>query len=373
MATVAEEATVPAEKPAPPQEEVSKEAPESHEQPTPAPEAEPEEHQHHVLEAESTDESNTSDFDYDSLYGTDEEGASATTSLSDSVRNYRYENGRRYHAYKAGAWVFPNDEIQLEQMDLFHHIFMLRLKGKLFLAPIEHPQKIMDVGTGTGIWAMQVAEEFEGAAVMGNDLSPVQPTWVPPNILFEVDDFNEPWLHTPESYDFIHSRDLHMAVDDWTNFVGQVYEKLKPGGWYESQEHTVEITSDDGSVPEDNVLKAWVRGLEKISDLIKKDCHPHKYIDQKMKDAGFINLHKEYFKLPIGTWPQSKVDKEIGAFNLVNMLEAAEGFTLKGFTEILGWEVPVVQKMIVDIRKNLKKKDFHMYFRFCVIYGQKPE
>ncbi|KAF3924416.1 hypothetical protein AA313_de0207226 [Arthrobotrys entomopaga] len=215
----------------------------------------------------------------------------------------------------------------------------------------------MDVGTGTGIWAMQVAEEFEGAAVMGNGKT------VPPNILFEVDDFNEPWLHTPESYDFIHSRDLHMAVDDWTNFIGQVYEKLKPGGWYESQEHTVEITSDDGSVPEDNVLKEWVRGLEDISGRIKKDCHPHKYIDQRMKDAGFIHVHKEYFKLPIGTWPRDKIDKEIGAFNLVNMLEAAEGFTLKGFTEILGEDVGKVQKMIVDIRKNLKKKDFHMYFR----------
>jgi ubiquinone/menaquinone biosynthesis C-methylase UbiE len=34
-------------------------------------------------------------------------------------------------------------------------MFNILLDGKLFLAPIgDHPQKVMDVGTGTGIWAM---------------------------------------------------------------------------------------------------------------------------------------------------------------------------------------------------------------------------
>lgn len=36
-----------------------------------------------------------------------------------------------------------------------HHMFTLLFDGKLFLAPIPpNPQKVIDVGTGTGIWAM---------------------------------------------------------------------------------------------------------------------------------------------------------------------------------------------------------------------------
>ena len=30
------------------------------------------------------------------------------------------------------------------------------LKGKLFLAPIKDPKRILDIGTGTGIWAMEM-------------------------------------------------------------------------------------------------------------------------------------------------------------------------------------------------------------------------
>lgn len=35
-----------------------------------------------------------------------------------------------------------------------HHTMSLALDGKLYLAPLENPKKILDVGTGTGIWAM---------------------------------------------------------------------------------------------------------------------------------------------------------------------------------------------------------------------------
>lgn len=44
-------------------------------------------------------------------------------------------------------------------MDLGHHIYRLLLKGELHLAPIsDHPQRVLDLGTGTGIWALDFAE-----------------------------------------------------------------------------------------------------------------------------------------------------------------------------------------------------------------------
>ncbi|EWC47305.1 hypothetical protein DRE_03424 [Drechslerella stenobrocha 248] len=303
---------------------------------------------------------------------------SATTSLTESVRDYEYENGRRYNGFKRGEWVVPNDDIQQEQLDLMHHVFTLRLGGKLYLAPLNKPQKIMDVGTGTGIWAIQMAEEFPEAAVMGNDLSPIQPNWVPPNVCFEVDDFNEPWLQTPGSYDFIHSRDCHGAVVDWPVFISNAYKVLKPGGWYESHEHTVEITTDpeegpEHQVPEDNILKEWVVNLVTAAESIGKMLHAHPHIPTWMEDAGFVNIKREYTRLPIGTWPKDPVEKEIGAFNLINMLDATEGYTVALYTRVLNKTAEETAQAIKDIKKNLKNKKFHMYFRFAVTYGQKPE
>lgn len=60
-------------------------------------------------------------------------------------------------------------------MDLTHAEMMLLLDNNLFLAPIKTPQRVIDLGTGTGIWAIDFADIAPEAQVIGNDLSPIQP------------------------------------------------------------------------------------------------------------------------------------------------------------------------------------------------------
>lgn len=43
-------------------------------------------------------------------------------------------------------------------MDLVHHLYRLLAGGQLYFAPIDNPQRVLDLGTGTGIWAMDFAE-----------------------------------------------------------------------------------------------------------------------------------------------------------------------------------------------------------------------
>lgn len=54
----------------------------------------------------------------------------------------------------------PNDEEEQDRMDLLHHVFLLILGGELFVSPIERNglQRVLDLGTGTGIWAIDFAE-----------------------------------------------------------------------------------------------------------------------------------------------------------------------------------------------------------------------
>ena len=54
----------------------------------------------------------------------------------------------------------------------------LTMNGKLFFAPIgDNPGRILDIGTGTGIWAIDVGDEYPNAEIIGTDISPTQPSW----------------------------------------------------------------------------------------------------------------------------------------------------------------------------------------------------
>jgi len=57
---------------------------------------------------------------------------------------------------------------------MHHEILLQMMEGKLHLAPLEDPQWILDVGTGTGIWAIDAADMYPSAEVIGTDLRCVE-------------------------------------------------------------------------------------------------------------------------------------------------------------------------------------------------------
>jgi SAM-dependent methyltransferase len=161
--------------------------------------------------------------DGDSALGS--ENGSSTTSLASSITKYRLENGRTYHAYKDGKYVFPNDEPEQERLDLQHHICSITFDGRLFSCPIDAAttKRVLDVGCGTGIWVTDYADEWPQASVLGIDLSPIQPAFVPPNAQFQVDDVEEDWTFG-ESFDFIYARMMTGSLQNWDRFFDQCYK-----------------------------------------------------------------------------------------------------------------------------------------------------
>ncbi|KAI8710914.1 hypothetical protein NCS52_01520100 [Fusarium sp. LHS14.1] len=76
----------------------------------------------------------------------------------------------------------PNDDRQQEAEDLMHEVYRIILNNELYEALIgDNPQRVLDLGCGTGIWAIEFADMHLSADVLGVDLSPIQPNYVPPN------------------------------------------------------------------------------------------------------------------------------------------------------------------------------------------------
>jgi hypothetical protein len=53
--------------------------------------------------------------------------------------------------------------------------------------------------------------------------SPIQPTWLPPNCHFEVDDAEKEWTFPPNHFDFIHVRNVAQGIQNWDKLMEQVY------------------------------------------------------------------------------------------------------------------------------------------------------
>lgn len=44
--------------------------------------------------------------------------------------------------------------MEADRLDMVHEMTLAIMDRKLYLAPLKSPQRVIDLGTGTGIWAI---------------------------------------------------------------------------------------------------------------------------------------------------------------------------------------------------------------------------
>ncbi|RSM14757.1 hypothetical protein CDV31_005339 [Fusarium ambrosium] len=303
-------------------------------------------------------------------------GNSSTASLASTILEYRMLNGRRYHSERGNAqyWV-SNDEQSNAALDINHHVMTLMYGEKLYKAPLKKDiQMAVDIGTGTGIWAIDFADEFPNTKVIGTDISAIQPSWIPPNLEFQIDDCTQEWTFQENSLDFVHMRFLVGSIVDWPALYKQAYRCLKPGGWIESHEASPSIGSDDGSVVPTSAMGQWGqiffeggRRLNRSFSILED-----KLQTEGMKEAGFVNMEEEEIKVPIGGWPTDLKLKQAGQYFQAAILQDIEG-TLMFIADLLGWSKAEVDLFGEHYRREIKSNKIHGYFLQKVVWAQKPE
>ena len=226
------------------------------------------------------------------------------TSLASDIRKGVIENGRTYASYGKNIQGMPIDEQEQDRNDLQHAKFMLLLGARLHLAPIsDEPQKILDLGTGSGIWSIDMADRFPSATVTGVDIAPTMPNWVPPNVHFEIEDVEEPWLFRKESFDFIFGRELLMAIHDWPRLIQQAYDHLKPGGYLELEMTFPHPYCQDGSL--DLETSAYAESCRLLFECGRKLGAPWEASmewKEQFTAVGFEEVTETILPIPIGRW-----------------------------------------------------------------------
>ncbi|RYC63364.1 hypothetical protein CHU98_g2838 [Xylaria longipes] len=290
------------------------------------------------------------DTDADSAVS-DVNQAQSSTSVTSSVYNFVQEHGRTYHRYKEGKYWMPNDEREQER---------LVFGNRLALAPVQEPAKVLDFGTGTGTWAIEFAIQHPGSDVLGTDLSPIQPEYVPPNCRFEIDDIEDEWMFSSK-FDYVHGRHMVGSITDFPKLFASIYANLNPGGWVELQDYYVKLQSIDGTL-DGTVLQRWNHMLNHaLTFMGRSGLNTVKY-RRWLRAAGFEDVREEVFAVPGNPWAKGEEQKQLGALQMNNILEGLHGISISLFTKFLGMSPEAVEALLVDVRKDLTNRNIHFYY-----------
>ncbi|KAF2461741.1 S-adenosyl-L-methionine-dependent methyltransferase [Lineolata rhizophorae] len=287
-----------------------------------------------------------------------------------------------------GIYHLPNDELEADRLDLQHHLFRLTVGGALHLAPLPpNVHDVLDVGTGTGIWAIEFADENPSANVLGTDLSPIQPTEygrlerdasdrlkvarVPPNCSFLIDNVEAKWTFD-RKFDFIHSRAMVAALRNWPLFLRQAYSQLKPGGYIELQDVCLPAACDDGTAPPDSPTLELGGHMVEAGRRVGFDMRsPARFVDM-LRAAGFVDVHGRRYKWPLGPWPKGEREKAIGRWAMQDVEDGLQGGTLGFLTRVLKWPRERVEAFLSEVRNELREQKAHLYVNIYFVYGRRP-
>ncbi|CCE31633.1 uncharacterized protein CPUR_05486 [Claviceps purpurea 20.1] len=309
--------------------------------------------------------------DCDSVFS---EAQSSTASLASSILEYRQIHGRTYHSDKfTTSYIIPNDDQQLESEELCHYYMKILLDDKLFLAPLEEDKihRVLDVGTGSGIWAIELADRFPNASVIGTDIFPCQPHWVPPNVRFEIDDATLEWTWDANHFDFIHIRHIMAGIQGWTALFKEAYRCCAPGGWVQSVEIDADFRSDDGSTRLEPVLASYGDLFREGGKIINRSFFVQEIQQQAFDEAGFVDKTVIRYKVPIGPWAKDPKLAEVGRFARATLENDLQGYTQMVWHNILERPADEYHVWLANLRKAIRNPKVHSYMIVHIVYARK--
>ncbi|ORY71059.1 UMTA methyltransferase family protein [Pseudomassariella vexata] len=218
------------------------------------------------------------------------------------------------------------------------------MNGDLSWAPISEPANVLDIGTGTGIWAIEFADKNPTSNVVGTDLSLIRAQDIPPNCEFFRADAEENWIFD-YSFDYIHLRLMNTCFDDPKGMVKKIFDHLQPDGLIEYQEFCFEqIAADEAS-----------------ELAIQNNAQSHQATERRTNRSHLSRLNP---------WPLDPKDKQIDMYSQHNLTEATRS-TCK-FMKALGMTESEIDSFLDGVGSSIADTSVHSYTPWYVVYGRKP-
>ncbi|CAG8889317.1 unnamed protein product [Penicillium nalgiovense] len=265
------------------------------------------------------------------------------------------ENGRTYHGYRKGIYPLPCDEEEQDRLDIFHKL-------------------ILDLGCGTGIWSIEVANKFPDSFVVGVDLAPIQPTNTPKNCDFYAPfDFEAPWTMGEDSWDIIHMQMGCGSVASWPSLYRRVFQHLKPGGWFEQVEIDFRPRVEDKDGEPGRAMANWYSTLKHATEVTMRPlAHSSNETIRNLQEAGFTEIDHQIVGLPMNPWHPDSHEQKVARWYNLAISESVQPMCLAPFSRVLSWTREQIDRIAFDVKQEAFDKRIKTYNLLHIYQARKP-
>ncbi|GCE09247.1 class I SAM-dependent methyltransferase [Dictyobacter aurantiacus] len=258
-------------------------------------------------------------------------------------------------------YLLPKDHQEIHRLD-FQHFGLKCVVGANYKAPLDLMQvhTLLDVGSGTGRWMSEMAQEVPHARIDGIDIEPPA-SYVnfPSNCFFQQGNILQGLPYPDHAFDYVHQRLLVGAIPTylWPFTMKELVRITRIGGWVELLE-AGRVFSHRG--PATTQLNTW---WDAKAPQIGFDLALMPTLDELLMSHGLQHVHLETIQIPLGKWAGRAGDL-LGR----DMYEVFKGF--KGFyVGTLGVD-PMAFDQVVSALPG-EWEQYKTTYEFYLVYGQK--
>ncbi|TQV90234.1 methyl transferase [Cordyceps javanica] len=293
-----------------------------------------------------------------------------------------WKHDRYYGAWK-DSYQFPIDE-ELNRLDMLNKFFLLARCDQAFSCPVRRGSstRVLDLGTGTGIWAIQVSH------VMAVDLNMIQPALlvdiphscmlcmliessIPPNLTilqFDIEDTD--WTTLLKNCDLVHMRLLLGSIhnDAWPATYQKTFDRISnrhtaPGGFIEQVEIDWVPRWESANIPESSALLEWSQKFLEGMDHFQRSARVlSRKVQRMLEAAGYVGFEETIIRCCVSPWSNDTRERLVAKWFNLCLTEGIEAMSLAPLVEKCCMTICEIKKLQARVKRESCNLQLHAYF-----------
>ncbi|RKP07705.1 S-adenosyl-L-methionine-dependent methyltransferase [Thamnocephalis sphaerospora] len=275
--------------------------------------------------------------------------------------NLAFVDGSAHLSVNGVPALVAVDQKELNAQDALHDVFRYALRTNHFV-PLEQPQRILDVGCGSGRWLAEMSALFPYCQLHGVDIiDQLKRDQAPARLRLTLADLQDGLPYVSGWFDYVHQRSMRHFIPDnrWPQVTEELFRVCRAGGYIELVEYELAVMRQDPDAVQ------LLNALDDVSRMAGVGCVATRGLDVQLRRAGFADVCYRSDSLCIGDWgdvPGRMLDRHVRQF-----LRRARALVVDRFGIL---DAATYNRLAAAFSARQKANGAHL--RLHIVTGKKP-